>query len=138
MKERKLTFAQVSNKCNDIAGSHKKKNIDLILGVATGGIIPGMLVAKKLKLLDKYQTIRPNKPIPEELLNIKRSGGNVLIVDDIEDSGDTRFVLMSKFELIDEGQVYWETVMKKTNPDEWVIFPWETNQDEIGTRQTEL
>lgn len=122
-----LSIDAIKTKATHIAGQYRSKNIQLVIGLATGGVIPGYLVSQELGCA--YVTIRPNLAIPEEVLAQRP----LLIVDDILDSGKTKIEVLKNF--ADQTGVYFETLYT-ANPETWLVFPWESNQDKINARQT--
>lgn len=122
-----LSINDIKTRVTLIAENYRAKNIQLVIGLATGGVIPGFLMSEELGCT--YITIRPNLPIPEDILATRP----LLIVDDILDSGKTKTEVLRNFP--DQNDVYFETLYT-ANPEAWLIFPWESNQDKTNTRQT--
>lgn len=101
---------------DDIIGSYP--NIDSILGIPRGGLIPAVLLSHKLDL-----------PL------VSVAGPNTLILDDICDSGKT---------LENAPGAYTATLLHKPHTstfspnikgmeilhDSWIVFPWENDDSE--------
>lgn len=106
----------VSNIADDIIGSYP--NIDSVLGIPRGGLIPAVLLSHKLDI-----------PL------VSVASPNTLILDDICDSGKT---------LEDTPGVYTATLLHKPHTstftpniigmeilhDSWIVFPWESDKAE--------
>lgn len=127
----------------------KDKPFDFILGLMRGGSIPATILSNKLNVplrmfgiksytdnnqrddITIYQTCR------DSILNMKSDRKNLLIVDDLSDSGNTlRFA-------VDNYKYYFDNVYTLTpyvkegtsfepdfhsrryEKDSWLVFPWE-------------
>ena len=103
-----------------------------IYGVPRGGAIPAVWLSHKTGI-DYYQLNSAQISKTADL-------SHILIVDDICDSGETIKKLKENFPkcqtatlyykeiAIDKPDIYGETV-----GEEWIVFPWENNE-EIGNR----
>lgn len=91
-------------------------------GLPRGGLIPAVMLSHKLKI--------PFGPVPQ-------AGGNILIVDDICDSGKTlkpykfesgvyTVTLHYKHKAIVEPDFWW----RLASEDEWIVYPWEREDAE--------
>jgi hypoxanthine phosphoribosyltransferase len=112
-------------------------NIDLIVGLTRGGLTPAVHLsnANDIKMLPLACSFRdaPDIEMYKKDLEIIKKYNNILIVDDIYDSGKTVAKIREdlsektlKFYTIystDETAVDYYNVVKKT--DDWIIFPWE-------------
>lgn len=119
--------------------------VDLIVGISRGGLIPAryfsdLLGVKNIEVIraEYYTGVmergeRPKIKVPPDL---KVEGLNVLLVDDVADTGDT--IIEVEKELIRRGakRVYVATLYTKpwnkarvdfysVRVDSWIIFPWE-------------
>ncbi len=118
---------------------------DFVVGVARGGLVPAVRLShllgdKNLRVIQvKYYKNRKRLKKPNLLSDIKAMKGNVLVVDDVADTGNSlRFVLAHVRKKCD-GDVKFATIACKPSsgakPDffvfeteKWIIFPWETSQ----------
>lgn len=127
---KQITRKEVNKRIQELAEQYEMliDGNSLVLGVATGGIVPGYLLA--LRLGCNYQNIRPNKPIPKNILENKKP---IIVVDDIEDTGTTKKKIMEQFK--GRTNVSFETVVKANGVD-WFVFYWETDQDGVNELQT--
>ena len=124
---------QVNKICNDIAG-HK---FDVVVGISRGGLIPAVMISHKLKLplLTMTVTLRDNLARVQSLKINK--GEKALVVDDINDSGNTLTMISEFFKtrhihaayavlqnkLSSNFSVdYWGSLQDN---DDWINFPWE-------------
>ena len=151
MKKVYYTWQQVTNSINDIILEMFKENWkpDLIVGLTRGGLAPAVLLSNKtgipmetldVRLRDTYHgyTAERNTNIPSSVLK----GKNVLIVDDINDTGKTLEWIKNDWNL----DVHWGNNLRVaciTNNDSscfdidysiqinkiedpcWIVFPWE-------------
>lgn len=120
--------------------------IDLIVGIARGGLIPArilsdLLLIPKIKIIHAGFYISPGRTLYSPIIYTPISRGdvegkNVLLVDDVADTGET--LLVVKDHLIKSGatNVYVAVVYKKPwnkaeinfyakETEAWIIFPWE-------------
>ncbi|RLF08793.1 MAG: hypothetical protein DRJ64_00075 [Thermoprotei archaeon] len=143
-----LSWSKILRVVQDI--SHRVKDIDYIVGIKRGGVIPAVLIASSLKISDigfvwlkRYTDDKPPKPLGDkpELLEEDIddvTGRNILLVDDIARTGKT-FKEGERI-LIDKGarKVVKAVIVLKENalfkPDLYglvmkscPIFPWEKN-----------
>lgn len=115
-----LTWKEVEDAVESIAYRIKSSGIkiDTITGLARGGLIPAVMLSHKME-------------IPFHI-SISSAPGNVLIVDDICDSGET----LKKFK--HEERFYTATIHHKqfavyeptfwyslVQENDWIVYPWE-------------
>jgi hypothetical protein len=125
----------------------KKSNFhpDAIIGVARGGWVPARLLSDFFSIketanikVEAYHSIGESSstPIITQNINAKLSGKNVLIVDDIADSGKSLSLVITELEKMNVNNVKVATLFYKNQsiikPDffiyetsKWVVFPWE-------------
>ena len=103
-----------------------------IYGIPRGGAIPSVWLSHKLGI--KYQQI--NSAQISKIADLS----HILIVDDICDSGETIKKIKENFPKCQTATLYYkETAIDKpdiygeTVEDEWIVFPWE-NDEEVGNR----
>ncbi len=103
-----------------------------IYGVPRGGAIPAVWLSHKTGI-DYYQL---NSAQISKMADLS----HILIVDDICDSGETIKKLKENFNKCQTATLYYkETAIDKpdiygeTVGEEWLVFPWENNE-EIGNR----
>ncbi len=114
--------------------------IDTIVAVSRGGLIPSRILSDMLNIDDiavitaKYYNgidERLDKPVVNINADIK--GKNLLIIDDVVDTGNT---MLSLIRLLDNPSIKTLTLYKKEKSrfepdyyseisDKWIIFPWE-------------
>ena len=138
----------VENVCKQII--EKKFFPNYIIALGRGGLIPARLVSDRLGINDigfinvkLYKNVGvKNKEITIKNFNDIIENKNILLIDDIADSGETiektiKHLLCTRYKtlktavlLIRESIVrkpsFFDRVVKK----EWVIFPWEKNIEE--------
>jgi len=124
---------QIDKIYNEVAGS----NFDVIVGISRGGLVPAVMLSHKLKipLLTMTVTLRDDLARVQSLKINK--GEKALVVDDINDSGNT-LTMVSEFfkqrhihaayavlqnKLSSNFSVdYWGTLQDN---EDWINFPWE-------------
>lgn len=121
---------KLKEKYDDIA-----KRYNAILAIPNGGLVPARLLAREL---DFYENSDKNI-----LTSLDKTYKNVLVVDDIYDTGQTYNLFQNLFDntktkfdyltlVIRNGQqkpynVYWSRDLEKDK--RWVVFPWEGKQE---------
>jgi hypoxanthine phosphoribosyltransferase len=139
------------------------KNIDAIIGVGRGGLIPATLLSYKLnvKVINNFQLQSyDDRDIPEafklwqapEEHFVKTFSGNatILVVDDLCDRGKTldfikRYFTHKKVNLrfatlyIKEGTSFIPNLyVRSYSAEEWLNFPWECNNTSCNTDDNQL
>ncbi len=121
---------------------------DVVIGIMRGGIVPARIVADYLGIRDLgvievmfYQ--RPgetrHKPVIRQPLTLDVSERNVLIVDDVSDTGKSLQVALSAINLHGPDQIKTATLYIKpwstfipdyygASSTKWIVFPWEKNE----------
>jgi len=120
-----LTWEDIENQITDLAEqiSKSRENIIAVYGLPRGGLIPAVLLSHKLGV--KYVN---EWPLIKDLYH----PDNVLIVDDICDSGKTlkeynnhpTATLHYKSSAVTKPTFYSDI----TEEDVWIVYPWE-NED---------
>jgi len=144
----KLTWDDVDFIANIVAESISKKNIkfDTIVALGRGGLIPGAILSYKLDIKNLQNlginTRQEDGQYVETLIYQRPTiTGNVLVVDDINDSGKTFEAVNSliKSEYPDIGELLYcslttryntnfneNTISGKIiNTSDWLVFPWD-------------
>lgn len=137
-----VTWHEIGAKCKLLALkiNNSEIQIDKVIGIARGGIIPGSILARILDTT--FETIsaksyndETNKRGDLTIEKYKVSGDNILFVDDICDSGHT---LSAINDLYKDKKIYTATLFHKENKNHkptfstelisdeiWITFPWE-------------
>ena len=144
----KLTWDDVDFIANMVAESISKKNIkfDTIVALGRGGLIPGAILSYKLDIknlqnLGINTRHRMDQHSETSVYERPTITGNVLVVDDINDSGKTFEAVNSliKSEYPDIGELLYcslttryntnfneNTISGKIiNTSDWLVFPWD-------------
>jgi hypoxanthine phosphoribosyltransferase len=144
----KLTWEDVDFITNIVSESISKKNIkfDTIVALGRGGLIPGAILSYKLDIKNLQNlginTRQEDGQYVETLIYQRPTiTGNVLVVDDINDSGKTFEAVNSliKSEYPDIGELLYcslttryntnfnENIIsgKIINTSDWLVFPWD-------------
>lgn len=130
--------------CSEIRKS--EMGFDFIVSISRGGLIPGVLMSHNLEIplrVVEWSTRDTGlKLCPEDIKQSAQQGKNILIVDDIADSGLTIRELIDSWELEDTPNIkvaclVYNTAQDNVKPDyyhrtinrnvyeNWVNFWWE-------------
>jgi hypoxanthine phosphoribosyltransferase len=159
IKKRYIGCKEVEGLTGNIIRHLQKDNIKIsaVIGIVRGGLTPAVMVSHyydvPLHILD--YSLRDRNDAQEfteadKFMIQKASVGTVLVIDDINDSGDTLQAVgdMIKDIVIDDKNFIYATLLEKCTSrfdcdyygemitddrtDEWIVFPWEdwwTNKD---------
>lgn len=148
-----ITWEAVYSLCHQLARQLRKENfrIDVIVAIARGGYVPGRLLSDMLGIhdltcfkMEHYQgAYKQHEAYIKYPLNADINGRNVLLLDDVCDSGDTFSVGVEhirhcgKVNEMRTAALHLKTVSKYI-PDfyaetvsewRWLIYPWAVNED---------
>lgn len=144
-----LTWDDVEKDCEALAVLVKDTSFQAILGVARGGVVPALLVAKILDIafydvigLSSYEgqkqtgTINLIKNPSMDLQTKCPDGEGLLIIDDLVDTGDTLSFLRLHYPKAiyavpyakPKGRDCADYVVKSFAQEEWLVFPWEKHE----------
>jgi xanthine phosphoribosyltransferase len=118
---------------------------EAVVAIARGGLVPAAIVARELNIrkvesvaIKSYDHqnqggIRVLKPMAQEILDIAKTGGKVLIVDDLVDTGATARVVRdmlpgAHFATVyakPKGREMVDTFITEVSQDTWIFFPWD-------------
>ena len=147
----KLSWQTINDAVDALAYMVKPLNPHLIVGVARGGLIPATLLSHKLNIgletisCSTYQGTRRTfkKSTVVEGWKKEYNRDDVLVIDDIMDSGDTyRAILDQVLEFTPVYKFKFATLVKKQEAkfidfnrfviqvpqDIWIEFPWENGE----------
>lgn len=124
--------------------------IDVVIGILRGGVLPARLISDfmgvedlatmEVKLYTSPGTRRP-RPYIRQPLTFPIYNKNVLIVDDVSDTGLTLEHAIEAVKLYSPKEVYTATIYVKPwtklvpdyyayITDKWIVFPWEKKETE--------
>ncbi|BAN90761.1 phosphoribosyltransferase family protein [Aeropyrum camini] len=151
-----LTWRDIEHAVSDVADKIVRSGFEpeVIVGILRGGIVPALLLADALGVknigvveIKLYTSVGVRKPRPflRQPLVIEVKDKNVLIVDDVSDSGLTLQHAIEAVDLYLPAQVKTATLYIKpwTNLvpdyyskslDKWIVFPWERREVEEELR----
>lgn len=146
MEARVLSWDDVTSAASRVAGKVKDTgyDVDVIVGILRGGIIPAMLIADILGVdnigvmdIKFYQApdVRRDRPYLKQPLVLPVHGMNVLVVDDVSDTGLTLQVALDIVSHHAPKSVKTATLYIKPwtrlvpdyyaeLTDKWLVFPW--------------
>ena len=147
------TWDDIVRLCDELARKIKKSGYkpDVIVAIARGGWIPARILCDHLDVRELYSVKTEHwgivaTPTGEaritQPLNVDLSGKNVLIVDDVADTGETIKVVLDHVKSFSPSDVKIAVVdYKKTStfaPDyyaslmeewKWIVYPWSLRED---------
>jgi xanthine phosphoribosyltransferase len=117
-----------------------------IITVTRGGLVPAAIVARELdvRLIEticvasydhtKQGELRVLKGVADEIMRMNGDGQDVLIVDDLVDTGATAKVVRDLLPRAHFATVYAkpmgrplvDTFVSEVSQDTWIFFPWDT------------
>jgi hypoxanthine phosphoribosyltransferase len=149
MEKTNISWMDFEVDINTCISQIKNKSFDLIIGLMRGGTIPATIISNRLNIpmrtlgLKSYTSDNKQTEISlyqtcyDSIVNMLQQRKNVLIVDDLSDSGHTfQFA-------VDNYKYYFENVFtlapymkegtslvpdfysKRFEKDTWLVFPWE-------------
>ncbi len=147
-----LSWKDIDKLTNVLCGKIKESKIkySLIVGLNRGGLIPATLLSHKLGVEQGVFTVKSYEGKEKKktkcdlyisMLGSIKSGDNLLIVDDLVDSGDSLIETVKSIKKIDSDikkidsavlfykdgskaePTYWAD---KLDSKSWICFPWET------------
>ena len=122
-----INWDTIDNAISILVEKVKKSNVkyEVVYGLPRGGLVPAVMLSHALKL--------PLVLNMEEVWRMKVGGKEVLIVDDISDTGKTlKYFTDQQFHI---ATLYTRTHTSETptmynafevDHDNWLLFPWET------------
>jgi hypoxanthine phosphoribosyltransferase len=144
-----INWETVFEDINTLSILVRRYNIDAIVGIGRGGLIPATILSYTLdvKVLQNFQIesyegekttgIHKLWQNPEDHFITKFNKRNVLVVDDLADSGNTLKLVKHFFEHKDVN-LYYATLyfkrgtsfmpdasVREYSTEEWIVFPWE-------------
>jgi hypoxanthine phosphoribosyltransferase len=151
-----VTWEEVYRLCREVARQLREvgATIDLIVAIARGGYIPGRLLSDMLGVSDLtsfkiehyHGAQKQSEALVKYPLNADINGRNVLLLDDVCDSGDTFAVAVEHLrrsgtpKALHTAAMHLKTVSEFV-PDyyagtvsewRWIIYPWAVNEDLSG------
>ena len=146
VKKDYFTTSQMRNALIQIEDQmvHSNWMPNIVLGINRGGCIPGVYLSHRIRtpheVLDirlRDHTVKPNLSVLEKVFAFQKK---ILIIDDINDTGDTFNYIVKNFGKGDgrikfaalkhntpsKAEVDYNgyTIDKSKNP-AWIVFPWE-------------
>jgi hypoxanthine phosphoribosyltransferase len=150
MRYLKLSWNDIENQCTALAKEIKEKSIqfDIIIGISRGGLVPARLLSDLLgndevdmMRVKFYKSVAKTDEKPAIIFSsqIDISGKDILLVDDIADTGESLIATVEHLKEKNVKNILTATLLKKPQskftPDffsmetpDWVIFPWEINE----------
>jgi xanthine phosphoribosyltransferase len=118
---------------------------DAVVAIARGGLVPAAIVARELNIRtvetvaaksydhQNQAGIKILKEISQPILDLAKNGGNILIVDDLVDTGNTARAVRemlpgAHFATVyakPKGREMVDTFITEVSQDTWIFFPWD-------------
>lgn len=118
---------------------------DAIVAITRGGLVPAAIVARELNIrviesvaVKSYDHqsqagVKVLKPISDQILDLAKQGGKILIVDDLVDTGATARAVRemlpgAHFATVyakPKGREMVDTFITEVSQDTWIFFPWD-------------
>ena len=118
---------------------------EAVVAIARGGLVPAAIVARELKIrkvesvaIKSYDhqnqgNVVVLKALAQDILDIAKKGGKVLIVDDLVDTGATARIVRdmlpgAHFATVyakPKGREMVDTFITEVSQDTWIFFPWD-------------
>jgi len=160
MEYLRLSWDDIVRQCGEIAKRVKEEGVkfDIIIGIARGGWTPARLLSDLLDCHELYNmrvkfysTLgeTEGKPLILYATQFDVSGRDILLVDDIVDTGGSLITAVEHLRGRRAGEITVAALVKKPSArfephiyvdetDRWVIFPWEVHETirEIGKSRT--
>jgi hypoxanthine phosphoribosyltransferase len=140
-----ITWNEFHEMCKKLAGRISQKNIDVVIGIARGGLYPAVLIAGMLRkeffpiriTRRKNDQVKWKKPIWKVDVPDAVKNANVLIIDEIADSGETLSIVSKRTNKKLAKNIKTAALITHSwaNPkpdyfclesDALIIFPWDT------------
>ncbi|MFQ6136659.1 MAG: phosphoribosyltransferase [Candidatus Hydrothermarchaeales archaeon] len=162
MEYLRLSWAEIQEQCEILARWIKTRGYDkyAIVGLARGGWVPARILSDLLDNKELYTlTVQfyksvgktREKPVVVQPVQGDIAGKDILLVDDIADTGESLIAAAEHLKERGAGDIIVATLVKKPHtkfePDfcveetsAWVIFPWEvreTVRDIISSSKSE-
>ena len=142
----KISWQDLEKDCIDLAKKLKEVHIDKIVAISRGGLVVARILSDLLDIpishitIASYQNLKQEKePRITEAPSANFEEQNILVVDEVSDTGDTFKRALSYFENLPIKHVYTLAPYIKTQTkhtpdffdksmDGWIIFPYEVRE----------
>ena len=143
MKKKYVSFQKVKQNLVEINSKINQTNWkpDIILSVNRGGCVPGVFLSHMRDLDHEVLSFKNSIDINNDTIkNIMSNHLSILIIDDINDSGNTladikkkfnRFIKNIKFAVLINNKSslfevdFYGSEIDKNIDNSWIVFPWE-------------
>lgn len=118
-----------------------EQRFDAIISVARGGLVPAAIIARELaiRLIDTLCVLSYDETIPREESHLIKTSlidpneKNILIIDDLVDTGRTAKIVREHFPAAHFATVYAkplgrplvDSFITEVSQDTWIYFPWD-------------
>jgi len=143
-KKAYYTWEQIESMTQDILRQTRDKQFDAVVGLTRGGLTPAVLISQYLDIPMHTLKISLRDHVGEDNVVEARenfgvnSGKNILVIDDINDTGATlnylqeswghdtvTYAVLINNEASDADVDYSSVDINKREDDVWIVFPWE-------------
>jgi xanthine phosphoribosyltransferase len=140
-----VTWDQFHRDSRALAWRLQGQTFDALVAITRGGLVPAAIVARELNIrvvesvaVKSYDHqnqggVKVLKPISPEIIEKCKTGGKILIVDDLVDTGATARVVRemlpgAHFATVyakPKGRELVDTFITEVSQDTWIFFPWD-------------
>ena len=151
----KTTWDEMHNYAKNTCDNIKKDNfrVDIIIGLSRGGLVPARMFCDFLHVKNCYTikvdhwgitASKDNQAKLTHKLNLDLSGKNILVVDDITDTGQSMILAIEHLKELNPKEIKTATMIhlkhSKYKPDfygkemdrAWIVFPWNYREDMVN------
>ena len=151
MQHQNLNWQQIEDLIVDleIQIKHSRKKYDWIIGINRGGLIPSVLLSHRLGVAHGVHTVQSytgteKRELKSDLyismIGLIKPNHNILVVDDISDSGDSLTAALKSIRRKDSDAINIDVATlhykpksnfkpnyfaKQIDDDLWIMYPWE-------------
>lgn len=143
-----LSWDQLNNDTVELAQNLQKLNQKwtILVAIARGGLVPAAIIANQLSIrwvdtvcINSYDDENFQQHEMEILKDLRSESHNILVIDDLVDTGKTynlvRTMLpnayFSSVYAKPEGKASTDMFLKEIPQNKWVVFPWEESPETL-------
>lgn len=146
MSKQFISWSQFADDTLSLSESLRKENKEwsILVAIARGGLVPAALIAHHLSIrwvdtvcINSYDDESFQQHELDVLKELKSESHNILVLDDLVDTGKTYQLVKTMLPNAHYAAVYakpkgkltTDTYYKEFPQDAWIVFPWEQEVD---------